>query len=69
MKKFASTHERIGAARLRLDAEATAKFHQPFSTTLNPLILHAMKARRNVHAVRLNYDAARAKLKNASASR
>ncbi|KAI9326438.1 BAR domain-containing family protein [Zopfochytrium polystomum] len=69
LKKFAATEERVGAARLRLDAEATAKFHQPFSTTLNQLILHAMKARRNVQAVRLNYDAARAKLKAARPER
>ncbi|KAJ3409171.1 hypothetical protein HDV05_004564 [Chytridiales sp. JEL 0842] len=69
LKRFAAAHERIGNARLKLDAEATSKFVQPFQTTLNQTIGHAMKARRNVQAVRLNYDAARAKLKTARPER
>ncbi|KAJ3192579.1 hypothetical protein HK101_006293 [Irineochytrium annulatum] len=51
------------------DAEATTKFHQPFTTTLNQTIAHAMKARRHVQAARLNYDAARARLKTARPER
>ncbi|KAJ3031323.1 UNVERIFIED_CONTAM: hypothetical protein HDU68_005065 [Siphonaria sp. JEL0065] len=63
LKKFADTHNRVGDARVKLADEVTARFHQPFTTTLNQLIGHAMKARRAVVAVRLNYDSARAKLK------
>ncbi|KAI9346548.1 hypothetical protein BDR26DRAFT_855742 [Obelidium mucronatum] len=63
LKKFADTHNRVGDARVKMADEATARFHQPYTTTLNQLIGHAMKARRAVVAVRLNYDAARAKLK------
>ncbi|KAI9209263.1 uncharacterized protein BJ171DRAFT_485969 [Polychytrium aggregatum] len=65
LQRFAATHDKIANARLKQDHEAVAKFYQPFSTTLNQTIAHAMKARNNVKAVRLNYDAARAKLKAA----
>ena len=51
------------------DAAATSKFVQPYNTTLNQTIAHAMKARRAVAAIRLNYDAARAKLKTARPDR
>ncbi|KAI8815365.1 BAR domain-containing family protein [Cladochytrium replicatum] len=65
LRKFAAAHERVGDARLKQDADAVAKFYQPFLTTLNQTIGHAMKARIHVRTVRLNYDAARAKLKAA----
>ncbi|KAJ3058253.1 hypothetical protein HDU98_005651, partial [Podochytrium sp. JEL0797] len=64
LKKFADTHNRVGEARVKMADEITARFHQPYTTTLNQLIGHAMKARRSVVAVRLNYDAARAKAKS-----
>ncbi|KAJ1547510.1 hypothetical protein HK405_005666 [Cladochytrium tenue] len=69
LRRFAAAHDRVGAARLHLDADATAKFHQPFCTTLNQLIAHTMRARRNVNAVRLEYDAARARLRVARPER
>ncbi|KAJ3388767.1 glycoside hydrolase 15 protein [Entophlyctis sp. JEL0112] len=65
LKKFADTHNRVGDLRVKMADEINARFHQPFTTTLNQLIGHAMKARRTVNSVRLNYDAARAKLKSA----
>ncbi|KAJ3217912.1 hypothetical protein HDU67_007063 [Dinochytrium kinnereticum] len=69
LNKFAGAHERVGNARLNLDADATMKFHQPMLATLNQQIAHAMKARRRVQAARLTYDAARAKLKAAKPER
>ncbi|KAI8838079.1 hypothetical protein BC829DRAFT_41230 [Chytridium lagenaria] len=69
LRRFSTIHERVGNARLKLDNDATAKFHQPFTTTLNQTIAHAMKARRHVQAARLNYDAARARLKTARPER
>ncbi|KAJ3083810.1 hypothetical protein BCR33DRAFT_720725 [Rhizoclosmatium globosum] len=63
LNKFADTHNKVGEARVKMADEINTKFHQPYTTTLNQLIGHAMKARRSVVAVRLNYDAARAKLK------
>ncbi|KAJ3104447.1 hypothetical protein HDU97_009232 [Phlyctochytrium planicorne] len=69
LRRFSTIHERVGNARLKLDNEATTKFHQPFTTTLNQTIAHAMKARRHVQAARLNYDAARARLKTARPER
>ncbi|KAJ3294948.1 hypothetical protein HK104_003154 [Borealophlyctis nickersoniae] len=65
LKKFSAVEEKVGNARLKMDAEANAKFVQPFTTTLNQTIGHAMKARRNVQSIRLTYDACRAKLKSA----
>ncbi|KAJ3112871.1 hypothetical protein HDU96_004054 [Phlyctochytrium bullatum] len=69
LTKFANAHERIGNARLNLDADATTKFHQPLTATLNQQISHAMKARRKVQSARLAYDAARARLKTAKPER
>ncbi|TPX36748.1 hypothetical protein SmJEL517_g01142 [Synchytrium microbalum] len=65
LKKFARTEERLGDAKLKLDAEVTSRFYQPYNNSLNQLIGNAVRARRNVNAVRLAYDAARAKLKAA----
>ncbi|KAL1919836.1 uncharacterized protein VTP21DRAFT_1767 [Calcarisporiella thermophila] len=62
--KCAAVQEKIGAARLRMDEEITAKFVQPFNTTLNTQIANAMKARRRVLSQRLNLDAVRAKHRN-----
>ncbi|KAL1919801.1 uncharacterized protein VTP21DRAFT_1732 [Calcarisporiella thermophila] len=59
--KCAAIQEKVGDARLRMDDEITAKFVQPFNTTLNTLLARAMKARRNVQSQRLNLDAIRAK--------
>ncbi|TPX32494.1 hypothetical protein SeMB42_g07603 [Synchytrium endobioticum] len=63
LKKFAKTQERLGDAKLKLDADITNRVYKEQSSTLNNLVGNAMRARRNVHAVRLAYDAARAKLK------
>ncbi|RKO88119.1 hypothetical protein BDK51DRAFT_23078 [Blyttiomyces helicus] len=65
LKKFAAAEERVGNSRLQMDADATGKFHQPFSATLNQTIFNAMKARKKVQSVRLTYDACRARLKSA----
>ncbi|ORY45229.1 hypothetical protein BCR33DRAFT_697342 [Rhizoclosmatium globosum] len=63
LNKFGDTQEVIGEARLKMDDTIVEKFHKPYTTTLNQLIAHASKARRNVHMARLNYDAARHKMK------
>ncbi|TPX65813.1 hypothetical protein SpCBS45565_g04854 [Spizellomyces sp. 'palustris'] len=65
LKKFAAVEEKVGNARLKLDADATAKFYQPFNMMLTATIANAMKARKNVQSVRLAYDACRARLKAA----
>ncbi|KAI9330982.1 BAR domain-containing family protein [Obelidium mucronatum] len=64
LNKFGDTHEAIGEARLKMDEAIIEKFHKPYTTTLNQLIQHANRARRNVQGARLNYDAARAKMKS-----
>ena len=42
LKKFSDTQDKIGNYRLTLASEATSKFYQPFVTTLNQSIAHAM---------------------------
>ncbi|KAJ3122469.1 hypothetical protein HK098_002807 [Nowakowskiella sp. JEL0407] len=69
LRKIAIAEDKVGEARLKQDAEATAKFVQPFTNTLTQLIGSAMKARAHVRAVRLNYDAARGRLKAARPER
>ncbi|KAI8820632.1 uncharacterized protein EV422DRAFT_56989 [Fimicolochytrium jonesii] len=65
LKKFATAEERVGNARLKFDAEATSKFHQPINRMVVQNIAAAMKARKSVQSVRLTYDACRARLKAA----
>ncbi|KAI9091169.1 hypothetical protein DFS34DRAFT_619480 [Phlyctochytrium arcticum] len=63
LKKFATVEERVGNARLKLDAAAQQKFVQPCAKLLSAHIAYAMAARKNVQSVRLAYDACRARLK------
>ncbi|KAG9290905.1 hypothetical protein G9A89_011055 [Geosiphon pyriformis] len=67
--KYAAVQEKIGAQRIKMDAEITQKFVQPFTTTLNTNLQFAMKARRNVHSTRLSLDAAKARYKSVKAER
>ncbi|KAJ1544815.1 hypothetical protein HK096_007118, partial [Nowakowskiella sp. JEL0078] len=69
LRKIAIAEEKIGDARLKQDADANLKVYQPLLLSLNQSIGHAMKARSHVKAVRLNYDAARGRLKAARPER
>ena len=55
LKKFSDTQDKIGNYRLTLASEATSKFYQPFVTTLNQSIAHAMakysKLKKNTYLV------------------
>ncbi|KAI8621308.1 hypothetical protein BC830DRAFT_1095076 [Chytriomyces sp. MP71] len=68
LTKFADSFDAVGEARLKMDAEITRQVHTPLQLTLNTTLAHAVKARRQVTMVRLNYDSARAKLKTAKPS-
>ncbi|KAG0222008.1 hypothetical protein BGW42_007760 [Actinomortierella wolfii] len=63
--KYATVQEKIGDFRLKMDAEISTKFVQPFSTTLNTQIGFAMKARKNVANARLALDSAKAQYRTA----
>ncbi|KAJ3186525.1 hypothetical protein HDU85_007345 [Gaertneriomyces sp. JEL0708] len=63
--KFSNIEDKLGNARLKLDAAATNKFVDPYHRMLQETIANAMRARKNVHSVRLTYDACRARLKSA----
>ncbi|KAI8606917.1 hypothetical protein BC830DRAFT_1087405, partial [Chytriomyces sp. MP71] len=63
--KFADSFDAVGETRLKMDAEVTKQVHTPLQLTLNTTLAYAVKARRQVTMVRLNYDSARAKLKAA----
>ncbi|KAJ3215272.1 hypothetical protein HK099_006441 [Clydaea vesicula] len=65
LKKFSKGQEEIGSAKATQDQEATNKFHEPYLSTLTHAIGNSLKARKNVHSVRLTYDAKRVALKNA----
>ncbi|KAJ3007261.1 hypothetical protein HKX48_009232 [Thoreauomyces humboldtii] len=65
LKKFAAVEEKVGNARLQMDADAVTKFHQPVNKMLVMTIASAMKARKTVQSVRLTYDSCRARLKAA----
>ncbi|KAJ3197283.1 hypothetical protein HK101_004764 [Irineochytrium annulatum] len=45
LRKFSSAHERIGNARLKLDAEASTKFHTPYVNMLQIQIAQAMASK------------------------
>ncbi|KAJ1555945.1 hypothetical protein HK405_010044 [Cladochytrium tenue] len=66
--RFAEAHGRVASARLRQDAAAAAGFHRPLVAVLETHVAAAMRARRSVASYRLEYDAARAKLRAASAA-
>ncbi|PFH46541.1 hypothetical protein AMATHDRAFT_154564 [Amanita thiersii Skay4041] len=61
--------ERIAVARMDQDAHIQDQFLHPWQTTLNTSIAVAMKARQAVKASRLELDAAKQQLKNASPSK
>ncbi|KAF9168278.1 hypothetical protein DFQ27_005035 [Actinomortierella ambigua] len=67
--KYATVQEKIGDFRLKQDAEISAKFVGPFSTTLNTQIGFAMKARKNVANARLSLDSAKAQYRTAKPER
>ncbi|CAG8536903.1 7638_t:CDS:2 [Acaulospora morrowiae] len=67
--KYATVQERLGDHRIKMDAEITQKFVQPFNVTLNTNLQYAMKARRNVQSTRLSLDAVKARNKNARPER
>lgn len=69
LTKFSGVQEKIGEHRVKMDAEITQKFVQPFNTTLNTNIQFAMKARRNVQSTRLALDAAKARYKSTKAEK
>ncbi|KAH6559933.1 hypothetical protein BASA50_009023 [Batrachochytrium salamandrivorans] len=69
LKKFGAAEERAGNMRIKQDQDAVSKFHNPLMEKLNVKIADAMKSRRNVHSVRLTYDACRSRLKTAPPER
>ncbi|TFK71386.1 hypothetical protein BDN72DRAFT_793887 [Pluteus cervinus] len=66
---YASGWEKIAEARLEQDSTIQQGFLQPWQTTLNTSLAVAMKARQAVRVSRLELDAAKQSLKNASAAR
>ncbi|TRM66653.1 BAR domain-containing family protein [Schizophyllum amplum] len=66
---YAAGWDKIAAARLEQDASIQQGFLHPWQTTLNTSIAVAMKARQAVKASRLELDAAKQALKNASPAR
>ncbi|KXS18872.1 hypothetical protein M427DRAFT_53353 [Gonapodya prolifera JEL478] len=67
--KFAKAQNKIGEARLKMDSDITTKFYKPFNTTLKSTIEFAMKARKQVQAARLNYDACKQRAATAPPAR
>ncbi|KAH8826802.1 BAR domain-containing family protein [Flagelloscypha sp. PMI_526] len=66
---FASGYDRIAEARLVQDQTIRDKFLHPWQQTLNTSINVALKARQAVRTSRLELDAAKQGLKNASPAR
>lgn len=66
LKKFTNLEDKLGNLKLQLDTDVTVKFHEPLLAALSTSIATSSIKRRNVHAVRLTYDAARAKAKTCS---
>ncbi|KAG7085735.1 hypothetical protein E1B28_003278 [Marasmius oreades] len=66
---YAEGYDKIAAARLNQDASIRNNFLHPWQQTLNTSINVAMKARQAVRVSRLELDAAKQTLKNASPSR
>jgi hypothetical protein len=64
---YAQGWERVAGARLDQDAHIADNFLHPWQTTLNTSIAVALKARQAVRFSRLELDAAKQSLKNASA--
>ncbi|KAG5348771.1 hypothetical protein C0989_008342, partial [Termitomyces sp. Mn162] len=63
---YAAAYERVALARLDHDAAVQLNFLHPWQTTLNTSIAVAIKARQAVRVSRLELDAAKQTLKNAS---
>ncbi|KAI0076639.1 hypothetical protein K474DRAFT_1644560 [Panus rudis PR-1116 ss-1] len=63
---YANAWEKIAEARVEQDATIKQNFLQPWQITLNTSISIAMKARQAVRVSRLELDAAKQSLKNAS---
>lgn len=66
---YASGWEKVALARLEQDEGIQDNFLHPWQTTLNTSIAVAMKARQAVRVSRLELDAAKQALKNASPQR
>ncbi|ORY94079.1 Bin/amphiphysin/Rvs domain for vesicular trafficking-domain-containing protein, partial [Syncephalastrum racemosum] len=67
--KLATVTQKVGDARINMDAAIVSKFNQPMQTTLNTAIEQAMRARRNVQSARLSLDACKAKHRSVRADR
>ncbi|KAI0328958.1 hypothetical protein GY45DRAFT_1325662 [Cubamyces sp. BRFM 1775] len=66
LQTYAGAWEKIADARVEQDATIRERFLQPWQTTLSTSINVAMKARQAVRVSRLELDAAKQTLKNAS---
>ncbi|KAK9760553.1 BAR domain-containing protein [Basidiobolus ranarum] len=62
--KYATTQEKLGDERMKMDNDIMKRFIQPFNATLSTNIQLAAKGCKRVHATRLNLDASKNNLKN-----
>jgi len=69
LMKFGSVEDKIGDNKARMNQEIQTRVISPLSATLNTSIQLAMKARRNVQALRLELDGLRSRHKNVKPER
>lgn len=69
LMKFGSVEDKIGDNKTQMNQEIQSKVTTPLSSTLNTSIQLAMRARKNVIALRLELDALRSRHKNVKPER
>lgn len=69
LMKFGSVEDKIGDNKSRMNQEVQNRVVSPMNATLNSSIQLAMKARRNVQALRLELDGLRSRYKNVKPER
>lgn len=69
LMKFGSVEDKIGDNKTRMNQEIQNRVITPMNATINSSIQLAMKARRNVQALRLELDGLRSRYKNVKPER